>query len=90
MGTDRAAFHTDSEHLGLNRHKHAGLVVIDGKDLIQGILQSRSRSRAVRRNVLESVRNPDIHGTWRPQLLCKILGNADACLHMVDPEFADL
>ena len=89
MGAHGTALHADAEHLGFHCDKHLALIVIHGQNLVQGVLKPGPGAHSVSRNILESVRNPDIHGAGASQLLGKVLGYAHTGLTVVNPEFSD-
>ena len=89
-GTYGVGLKTDTEHLGLQTYINLTLVIRNGQDLVQRVFKSCSGSQTVCRNILVSIRDPDIHSTGNASLFCKILGDTDAGLSMTDPELAGL
>ena len=84
------SFHADTEYLGL----YAGFYQV----LVKGLRQNRfdrlfithSGTHSVSGHIFQTVTNPDVHDAGHTGLLRKILGNADTCFTVLDPEFSGL
>ena len=83
-------FHTDAEHLALDAGLYQLEVVRFAQNLVDACLVAVAGAFAVRRDVLEAVACPDVHGAGLPQLLCQILADADAGFAVFYPEFPGL
>ena len=85
----RKCLHPNTEHLGF----HTGLYLTSvkglGKNCLNRLLIPHPGPHSVSRHILISVSRPDIHDAGNPCLFCKILGDADACPAVIDPEFPD-
>ena len=78
--------HADAEHLAFYAGLHEVKIVRLGENFVDGLFIAHSRPHPVGGDVLKAVPRPDVHDTGLPQLLGKILGNADAGFAVVDPE----
>ena len=82
--------HTDAEHLALDAGLYQLEVVRLAQNLVDACLVAVAGAFAVRRDVLEAVACPDVHGAGLPQFLRQILADADAGFAVFYPEFPGL
>ena len=88
MGTDGAALRADAEELAFDRVAVAVLIDFDREDFVEGVAQPLAGSETVERNILISVRHPEVGDAGIAEFPAEGFGDLPAGDAVADPELA--
>ena len=87
MRTYSKALQTDTEDLALDAVLH--VVLLLGKDSVEGLLQECAIKEMIDRHVFTSIMHPHVHYTWITLCLTYHVSDFTAPFGMLHPKIAD-